>query len=145
MILLLISSRFAVTPCVISTIAKLRYRFWKEPNRTTRISTVAKWVPMVLPEHNKPYRNSARNELWETRFVKMIYKQMHTFVHKVNGRERWSATSWKLLRSMAKLWRKCLRNHNFLLIKKIIDPPPPKTTQMEEFSDPDSPGATTIF
>ena len=38
-----ISSRFAVTPCVISTIAKLRYRFWKEPNRTTRISTVAKW------------------------------------------------------------------------------------------------------
>ena len=38
----IVSSRFAVTPCVISTIAKLRYRFSKEPNRTTRISTVAK-------------------------------------------------------------------------------------------------------
>ena len=38
-----VSSRFAVTPCVISTIAKLRYRFWKEPNRTTHISAVAKW------------------------------------------------------------------------------------------------------
>ena len=27
----------------ISTIVKLRYRFWKEPYRTTRISTVANW------------------------------------------------------------------------------------------------------
>ena len=34
----------------ISTIAKLRYRFWKEPNRTTRISTVAKWEIMVQGE-----------------------------------------------------------------------------------------------
>ena len=33
-----VSSRFTVTPCVILTIAKLRYRFWKEPNRTTRDS-----------------------------------------------------------------------------------------------------------
>ena len=38
-----LSSRFAVTPCVISTFAKLRYRFWKEPNRTTRISTYRIW------------------------------------------------------------------------------------------------------
>ena len=44
-------SRFAVTPCVISTIAKLRYRFWKEPNRTTRISTVAKWEIWFRENH----------------------------------------------------------------------------------------------
>ena len=46
-----VSSRFAVTPCVISTIAKLRYRFWKEPNRTTRISTVAKWEIWFRENH----------------------------------------------------------------------------------------------
>ena len=46
-----ISSRFAVTPCVISTIAKLRYRFWKEPNRTTRIPTVAKWEIWFRENH----------------------------------------------------------------------------------------------
>ena len=46
-----LSSRFAVTPCVISTIAKLRYRFWKEPNRTTRISTVAKWEIWFRENH----------------------------------------------------------------------------------------------
>ena len=44
-------SRFAVTPCVISTVAKLRYRFWKEPNRTTRISTVAKWEIWFRENH----------------------------------------------------------------------------------------------
>ena len=33
----------ANTMCFISTIAKLMYRFWKEPYRTTRISTVTKW------------------------------------------------------------------------------------------------------
>ena len=46
-----LSSRFAVTPCVISTIAKLRYRFWKEPNRTTRRSTVAKWEIWFRENH----------------------------------------------------------------------------------------------
>ena len=46
-----VSSRFAVTPCVISSIAKLRYRFWKEPNRTTRISTVAKWEIWFRENH----------------------------------------------------------------------------------------------
>ena len=46
-----VSSRFAVTPCIISTIAKLRYRFWKEPHRTTRISTVAKWEIWFRENH----------------------------------------------------------------------------------------------
>ena len=46
-----VSSRFAVTPCVVSTIAKLRYRFWKEPNRTTHISTAAKWEIWFRENH----------------------------------------------------------------------------------------------
>ena len=36
---------------VISTIAKLRYKFWKEPNRTTRISTIAKWEIWFRENH----------------------------------------------------------------------------------------------
>ena len=56
-----VSSRFAVTPCVISTIAKLRYRFWKEPNRTTRISTVAKWEIWFRENHGDFTGSSLRS------------------------------------------------------------------------------------
>ena len=59
---------------------------------------------------------------------------MHTFVHKVNGGERW------FLHFIAKLLRKYLRNHlhviynqNIFIIKKRIDFPQ-KTKQMEKFS-----------
>ena len=55
-----VSSRFAVTPCVISTIAKLRYRFWKEPNRTTRIPTVAKWELWFRENHGDLTGSSLR-------------------------------------------------------------------------------------
>ena len=40
----LMSFRFAVTPCVYLNYRYLwANRFWKEPYRTTRISTAAKW------------------------------------------------------------------------------------------------------
>ena len=57
-----VSSRFAVTPCVISTIAKLRYRFWKEPNRTTCISTVAKWE-IWFRENHGDFTGSSHNSI----------------------------------------------------------------------------------
>ena len=61
-------------------------------------------------------------------------KQTHTIVHKVNGGER-----WKLFTFYSKIMEFLLRNQlnykqNIFIIKKRIDSPPPKTTQMEEFS-----------
>ena len=68
----------------------------------------------------KPDQNCARNELWELGFGKT-----HTFVHKVNGGERWSVRKLTFVTYYSKIMEKIIKNllnciQNVCIIHKRI-------------------------